>query len=89
MEGSKRDKRVLRKEGKRQDERNIASTVKWGGGGAMTKKHTTIFWPTGSILGLQMLPCIRRGILPSKRMKLPVIQVVMLDSGRNPSNEVP
>ncbi|KAG1457340.1 hypothetical protein G6F46_007315 [Rhizopus delemar] len=33
--GSKRGKRVLRKEGERYDERNIISTVKWGGGGAM------------------------------------------------------
>jgi hypothetical protein len=33
VEGSKRCKRVLRKEGERYDERNIVSTVKWGGGG--------------------------------------------------------
>ncbi|EIE79399.1 hypothetical protein G6F55_010671 [Rhizopus delemar] len=32
--GSKRGKRVLREEGERYDERNIISTVKWGGGGA-------------------------------------------------------
>ncbi|KAG1454504.1 hypothetical protein G6F55_007572 [Rhizopus delemar] len=35
VEGSKRGKRVLRKEGERYDERNIIFTVKWGGGGAM------------------------------------------------------
>ncbi|KAG1487999.1 hypothetical protein G6F54_012320 [Rhizopus delemar] len=35
VEGSKRGKRVLRKEGERYDERNIIPTVKWGGGGAM------------------------------------------------------
>ncbi|KAG1052377.1 hypothetical protein G6F43_005485 [Rhizopus delemar] len=35
MKGSKRRKRVLRKEGGRYDERNIISTVKWGGGGAI------------------------------------------------------
>ncbi|KAG1606992.1 hypothetical protein G6F46_012621 [Rhizopus delemar] len=35
VEGSKRGKRVLRKEGECYDERNIISTVKWGGGGAM------------------------------------------------------
>ncbi|KAG1151636.1 hypothetical protein G6F37_005769 [Rhizopus arrhizus] len=31
-QGSKRGKRVPRKEGERYDERNIVSTVKWGGG---------------------------------------------------------
>ncbi|KAG1054098.1 hypothetical protein G6F43_003872 [Rhizopus delemar] len=35
MEGSKRGKRILRKEGNRYDERSIVSTVKWGGDGAM------------------------------------------------------
>ena len=35
MEGSKRGKRVLRKERERYGERNIASTVKCDGGGAM------------------------------------------------------
>ncbi|KAG1459297.1 hypothetical protein G6F46_005517 [Rhizopus delemar] len=35
MGGSKRGKRILRKEGERYDERSIVSTVKWGGGGAM------------------------------------------------------
>jgi hypothetical protein len=35
MEGSKRGKRVLRKEAERDEERNIASTVKWDDGGAM------------------------------------------------------
>ncbi|EIE86775.1 hypothetical protein RO3G_11486 [Rhizopus delemar RA 99-880] len=44
VEGSKRGKRVLRKKGERYDERNIISTVKWGGGGAMSKKHISIFW---------------------------------------------
>ncbi|KAG1630201.1 hypothetical protein G6F45_005662 [Rhizopus arrhizus] len=56
-----------------------------GDGGAMTKRHASIFWPTGFILGLQMSRCIRRGILSSKRMVLPVIQVVMLDGGRRPT----
>jgi hypothetical protein len=36
-EGSKRGKRVLRKEGERYDERNVVSTVKWGSG-------STIVW---------------------------------------------
>ncbi|KAG1451103.1 hypothetical protein G6F46_010265 [Rhizopus delemar] len=35
MEGSKRGKRILRKEGNRYDERSILSTVKWGSDGAM------------------------------------------------------
>jgi hypothetical protein len=35
MDSSKRGKRVLRKKGERYGERNIASTVKWDGGGAM------------------------------------------------------
>ncbi|KAG1600267.1 hypothetical protein G6F47_004757 [Rhizopus delemar] len=35
VEGSKRGKRVLRKEGERYDKRDIISTAKWGGGGAM------------------------------------------------------
>ncbi|KAG1051588.1 hypothetical protein G6F43_006218 [Rhizopus delemar] len=35
VEDSKCGKRVLKKEGERYDERNIISTVKWSGGGAM------------------------------------------------------
>jgi hypothetical protein len=35
VEGNKCGKRVLRKEGERYEERNIASTVKWDDGGAM------------------------------------------------------
>ena len=36
VQNSKRDKRILRKEGKRYDERNVVSKVKWsdGGGGS-------------------------------------------------------
>ncbi|KAG1452906.1 hypothetical protein G6F46_009499 [Rhizopus delemar] len=45
-EGSKRGKRVLRKEEERYDERNIIPTVKWGGGGAM--KRDFIFQEDGA-----------------------------------------
>ncbi|KAG0747010.1 hypothetical protein G6F16_006872 [Rhizopus arrhizus] len=44
MEGSKCGKEVLRKEGERSDERNIVSTVKWGGDGAMA---WGCFWEGG------------------------------------------
>ncbi|EIE85997.1 hypothetical protein G6F46_003932 [Rhizopus delemar] len=44
MKGSKRRNRVLRKEGGRYDERNIISTVKWGGGGAIGWR---CFWKGG------------------------------------------
>jgi hypothetical protein len=103
MEGSKRGKRVLRKEGERYDERNRVCTVKWDGSGAMV---WGCFWgggfrpleiiDTGSvdqetyinILASRFHPwftssrCIRRRILSSNKMELPVIQMVMLDSGR-------
>ncbi|KAG1443034.1 hypothetical protein G6F55_012791 [Rhizopus delemar] len=41
VEGSKRGKRVLRKEEERYDERNIIFAVKWDGGGAMVWEY---FW---------------------------------------------
>ncbi|EIE83944.1 hypothetical protein G6F46_003982 [Rhizopus delemar] len=99
VEGSKRGKRVLRKEGERYYERNIISTVKWGGGGAMVwgcfwgggfgpleiSDTSSVDQETYFILGLQMSRRIKRGILSSKRMVLPVIQVVMLDGGRRPT----
>ncbi|KAG1048184.1 hypothetical protein G6F43_009407 [Rhizopus delemar] len=37
VKGSKRGKGVFRKEGEHYDERNIISTVKWGGGGVMER----------------------------------------------------
>ncbi|KAG1151992.1 hypothetical protein G6F37_000681 [Rhizopus arrhizus] len=51
VEGRKRGKRVLRKEGERYDERSIVSTVKWSGSNAMVWK---CFWE-GSFERLEII----------------------------------
>ncbi|EIE90625.1 hypothetical protein G6F46_000645 [Rhizopus delemar] len=104
MEGCNRGKRVHRKEGKRYDEKSVASTAKCGGGGAMV---WGCFWEGG----FGSLEMIDTGFVDQETYindlanrfhpwfinvtmhqekdfifqedELPVIQVVMLDGGRN------